>query len=141
MLSAHYALEALPPQAVITGHGAAAQDAIAANKAALSAGLNSLGHHLGLSMDDSWEKGLERDVRRAFNNAAVFAVHALKPLRSPFPPFGSPLPFPLSAGAFRAMRLEDARYLSSFYALPLREGADELMNRRSDIASHIGFCE
>lgn len=114
-----------------------------ANRAALVAGLGLLERHLGLRMDGSWERGLERDTRRAYNASATVAAHALIALGGA-PPFGPPVQFPATAGEFRGMALAQARVLGTFYALPLHPGlaADvELALRRADIASHIGFRE
>jgi hypothetical protein len=139
-----YGFAPLQAPAVVVGHGVAAQANLAANRAALVAGLSLLGHHLGLRMDDSWERSMERDTRRAFNASATVAAHALYSLGGPAPPFGPPLQFPATADAFRGMALADARVLGNFYALPPHPGlaADaELALRRADIAAHMGFRE
>lgn len=137
-----YHLQVLPQQVVAAGHTAAALAAAAAtNKAALMAGIDRLGRHLNIRMDDSWERDMQRDARRALNSSATVAAHALKALQGPHPPFGLPPHFPDTAGAFRAMTLPEAKALSSFYALPHRAGHDELALRSSDIAAHVGFRE
>lgn len=86
---------------------------------------------------------MQRSVRRAFNASATVAAHALNALSGPVPPFGLPVQFPATAGAFRRMPLAEARALSSFYALPPHAAgaADELTLRRADIALHVGFRE
>lgn len=145
----HYGFASLPaPAAATGGHSAAAAAAqanAAADRAALSAGLVTLGRHLGLCMDDSWERGTQRDAQRTLNASATATAHALRPLGGPAPPFGPPAQFPATAGAFRGMSLAEARALGTFYGLPPPTpaagggAAEELALRRANIAVHIGF--
>lgn len=145
ILLAHFALLALPPPAIV-GHGAGAAAAVAAaNRAALVAGIERIGRHLGVPMADSWKQTMQRDTQRALNASATVAAHSLLPLSGPYPPFGLPLLFPTTAGAFRAMLLADARTLCAFYALPYPPAGDahvdELGLRRAALAKHVGFRE
>jgi hypothetical protein len=107
-------------------------------------GLNRIGRHIGLRMDDSWEADVQRDARRAMNASATVAAHVLKPLRAPHPPFGLPPEFPATAGEFRAMTLPETRALYAFYSLPQLPHlaqAEELVQRRAALAAHVGFRE